>query len=189
LSPGTKKEIPSTAVALLGLLTICPASGYDLQQFANKSISHFYWTPAKSQIYSELRRLTSLGFVSEELVTQEVRPDKRVYSITEEGRGVLTSHLQSEKLEREVIKSPAILRVFFGESMSNESLVDYIEKHRSESEQALELFGDMQSHEDAEPHSTFTRLAIRAGELNAEFRIKWSNEVLSALREQDGERN
>lgn len=120
---------------------------------------------------------------------QEVRPDKRVYSITNDGREALKHHLQSDELEREVIKSPAILRVFFGESMSNDSLIDYIEKHRSESEQALELFGEMQSHEDAESHSVFTRLAIRAGELNAEFRIKWSNEVISALREQDGEQN
>ena len=35
-----------------------------LKQLINKSITHFYWSPAKSQIYGELRRLESHGLVT-----------------------------------------------------------------------------------------------------------------------------
>ena len=65
----------AAALAVLGLLSFGPQSGYDLKQFADASISHFYWSPAKSQVYSELRRLRAAGLVTEQHVEQENRPE------------------------------------------------------------------------------------------------------------------
>ena len=54
-----------TAYALLGLLSFDrELSGYDLKKWADSSLRFFYWSPATSQIYVELKRLEKLGFVT-----------------------------------------------------------------------------------------------------------------------------
>jgi len=49
--PVETEYLPTTSYVILGLLTFREMSGYDLKQLINKSITHFYWSPAKSQIY------------------------------------------------------------------------------------------------------------------------------------------
>ena len=50
--------LPGSAYAVLGLLSFgAELSGYELRQLALNSLRFFYWTPAQSQIYRELRRL------------------------------------------------------------------------------------------------------------------------------------
>ena len=78
--------MPANAYAILGLVSFEEMSGYDLKQFADRSIQHFFWSPSVSQIYSELRRLESMGYVAERRVEQQMRPDKRLYRITARGR-------------------------------------------------------------------------------------------------------
>ena len=76
--------LPGSAYAVLGLLSFgAELSGYELRQLALNSLRFFYWTPAQSQIYRELRRLSGLGYVTGREVRQDGRPDKVAYSITE----------------------------------------------------------------------------------------------------------
>ena len=49
----------------------------------------FFWHASQSQIYPELSRLAVLGLVTYEPVKQDNRPDKKVYSITNEGHEAL----------------------------------------------------------------------------------------------------
>lgn len=72
---------PTTSFALLGLLVRSPMSGYDLASLVERSIANF-WPVARSQVYGELARLDSLGYVRGSDVAQERLPDKRVYEIT-----------------------------------------------------------------------------------------------------------
>jgi PadR family transcriptional regulator AphA len=53
-------KLSMTSYGVLGLLTFGAMSGYDLTKQAERSIGYF-WTPAKSQVYSELRRLAEMG--------------------------------------------------------------------------------------------------------------------------------
>ena len=57
-------ELPLTAWAVLGMLSFGrELSGYDLKKWADSSLRFFYWSPASSQIYAELRRLERVGYV------------------------------------------------------------------------------------------------------------------------------
>ena len=85
-------ELPSTGYALLGLLTFGEKSGYDLGKFVNETIAHFFFNPAKSQVYAELRRLVARGYATEREVAQRDRPDKRLYAITPTGRCTPTGY-------------------------------------------------------------------------------------------------
>jgi DNA-binding PadR family transcriptional regulator len=71
--------------AILSLLMRCPMSGYDISLQLRSPVS-YYWQAKHSQIYPELSRLSDAGYVTHTVVGQQDRPDKKVYSITEEGR-------------------------------------------------------------------------------------------------------
>ncbi len=115
-------ELPTTSYVILGLLTFREMSGYDLKQLADKGIRHFYWSPAKSQIYAELRRLEDHGYVTMREVPQTQRPDKRLYKITPEGMEAMQKWLAHTVLEPDSFKSSLLLKLFLGNLVSLETL-------------------------------------------------------------------
>ncbi|MEU8005410.1 PadR family transcriptional regulator [Catellatospora sp. NPDC049111] len=78
--------------ALLSLLTRGPATGYQLTQQVKAPIGHF-WTARHSQIYPELARLSSAGWVAS---VEQAGPGpraKKTYAITPSGLAALRSWL------------------------------------------------------------------------------------------------
>lgn len=70
----------------LGLLTRADATGYEIKkQFEEDGFGHFAEASFGS-IYPALSRLTDEGLVSVREESQEKRPDRKVYSITDAGR-------------------------------------------------------------------------------------------------------
>ncbi|MGE5391618.1 MAG: DUF4180 domain-containing protein [Deltaproteobacteria bacterium] len=81
--------------AILGLLSWQPLAGYDLKKiFSEQTI--FYWSGNNNQIYKTLVQLLEEALVSKEVQEQEHLPAKKVYSITEKGRGELRGWIMSE---------------------------------------------------------------------------------------------
>jgi DNA-binding PadR family transcriptional regulator len=74
--------------ALLTLLAREPLSGYDLARHMKQPVG-FFWQAQHSQIYPELAHLEEQGYVLHEVITQEDRPQKKLYRITEAGRTIL----------------------------------------------------------------------------------------------------
>lgn len=72
---------------LLGLLQQ-PASGYDLKDAFNETVAHF-WSAELSQIYPTLKRLEDRGLLRSRLEPSPKGPDRRVYTLTEDGRAEL----------------------------------------------------------------------------------------------------
>jgi len=71
--------------ALLGALSYQPMSGYDLKQFTDRSISNF-WHAELSQIYVTLKALEKDGLITSSSISRAKRPDRRVYTIAENGK-------------------------------------------------------------------------------------------------------
>jgi PadR family transcriptional regulator, regulatory protein AphA len=80
--------------AILGFLNYRPMSGYDLKKIFDTSVRHF-WPADQAHIYRTLNRLAEQGLATMEVVEQEVRPDRKVYHITPEGREHLHEWLLS----------------------------------------------------------------------------------------------
>ena len=129
--------LPTTSYVILGLLTFREMSGYDLKQLINKSITHFYWSPAKSQIYGELRRLESHGLVTMREVPQTLRPDKRLYHITSQGTEAMQKWLENSGVEPDSYKSALLLKVFFGHMLSPTMIGGLLEERRQQVERDL----------------------------------------------------
>lgn len=80
---------------LLSLLAREPLSGYDLTVQLKKRFAPF-WPISHTQIYPALAQLEEQGLARYHLVEQHaMRPDKKVYEITEEGRAVLRQWVES----------------------------------------------------------------------------------------------
>lgn len=110
-----EKVIKNTTYAVLGILGSGQSmSGYDIKKVADQ-LQYFYWSPAQSHIYTELKKLEKLAYVHSEKVNQEGKPNKRLYTITKEGTAVFQSWLNDPTVDSVIIKHPLLLRLFFSQ--------------------------------------------------------------------------
>ena len=122
------QELPTTSYALLGLLTFGDdLTGYELKQRADRTL-RFYWvSPAMSQVYTELERLTALGLVKARAAGPNQRSSK--YSITAKGRRTLTGWLEEAPPEFPVLKHPVALRLLIGHLVDPEHSKALLREH------------------------------------------------------------
>ena len=177
-------KLRTTSYAILGLLTFGPMSGYDVLKLAERSIGHF-WSPAKSHVYTELRRLARLGLATEQVVRQEQRPNKRVYAITEEGRSVLELWLTEGPHEPDQVRSPFTVRMFFGGLVAPSSIIARVEEQRRIAERTLEGLRATETEIKDDEDLFFPYLTLKAGLAYCEAEIRWADETLVALRERE----
>lgn len=95
--------------ALLGLLQVAPASGYDLAGRFQKGIGSYAWTASHSQIYPELNRMLRAGDVEVESIGARGR---KVYRITDAGRAGLREWLLSPPVDRGNVRNEFVLRMY-----------------------------------------------------------------------------
>ena len=103
----------SLPYGLLGLLSYIDATGYDLTKIFEDSLNNF-WRAQASQIYRELDRMEQKGWIKSQSVVQDKRPNKRVYKITEDGRGEYSRWLSDTAPPFDFPHESLSLRIFFG---------------------------------------------------------------------------
>lgn len=124
----------------LGMLTDGPASGYDMKKCFESTFGHFF--PAGyGSIYPALATLARNGFVEFEEVPQEGKPDRKVYSITEEGREELHKGLANPKPSHKV-RSEFLAMMCFAHLMSDEQINEVIDNKLLELDGFLNLFAE-----------------------------------------------
>jgi DNA-binding PadR family transcriptional regulator len=133
-------RLPPTSYAVLGMLSFGDElSGYQLKKRAD-NLRFFYWSPAHSQIYAELRRLEQLGYVEQREVKQKRRPDKRMYRITERGQLEFERWMNEAPVEPISLKHSVALRLFFGHAGDPHRLKAILEDY---AEQVSEVIEDL----------------------------------------------
>ena len=80
-------------VALLGLLSVRPMTGYEIRHHFDRALAPWWDTP-RTQIYPKLRELESRQLIEHEYIVQESKPNKRVYRPTAAGRDLLQGWLK-----------------------------------------------------------------------------------------------
>ncbi|HEV7235071.1 MAG TPA: PadR family transcriptional regulator [Ktedonobacteraceae bacterium] len=111
--------------AILGLLAFWgPLSGYDIKHLFDHMLSTM-WGAAQSQIYKELRRMKELGWVEMEREEQEARPDRKIYSITDQGQAALRKW-QAQPPEVFQLRDELLLKVLFGTFASPGDLAQHL---------------------------------------------------------------
>jgi DNA-binding PadR family transcriptional regulator len=176
----------ATPNAVLGLLSFGQElSGYDLKKWADHSLRFFFWSPAISQIYSELRRLESLGYVTSRVVAKDDTRSRRLYRITEEGRQWLAHWLVSEPADVPVLKHPTILRVWLGHLMEPAALREAVAEHRSRVEAQLGEVREDRRVVAGNESMAYAELVIRWAERYYSAELENTNRLLDDLDELD----
>jgi PadR family transcriptional regulator AphA len=124
----------SLRFALLGLLAVEPASGYDLKRAIDRS-TYFIWNATGPQIYNTLHKLREEGYVTSKAQAQTGKPDKQIHTITPKGRTALQDYV-SEPVRASVTRDEVLLRIFFGNFASKKTigreLESYLDRIRHE---------------------------------------------------------
>lgn len=178
--------IPATAWAVLGLLSFeRDLSGYDVKQWADSILRFFYWSPATSQIYAELRRLEDLGLVVSEVVARDDVRGKRVYAITPAGRSALEQWQLETDPEPTVLKHGLLLRLWLGHLAPPDRLREQIEVHRATLRADLEAARQSAEAATTEPEWAYPALVGRWTCRRIEDELTLTDQMLVDLDELD----
>jgi DNA-binding PadR family transcriptional regulator len=129
------QSVNPTTASLLGFLYWQPMSGGEIVAAVEASVGHF-WNITRSQIYQELHRLAAHGLIE----VGEIGPRRRrPYSITETGRRAFLIWLQQEP-GPDLIRSPMLLKFFFGILLPEPTLRRFVEAHRARHEEDLAYY-------------------------------------------------
>jgi PadR family transcriptional regulator, regulatory protein AphA len=95
--------------ALLGLLAVAPASGYELTKEFEHELGRYAWQAGHASIYPELGKLAGRGLVR---VTHEGARGAKTYDITGEGREVLRAWMLRPPGDGTTVRNEQVLRMF-----------------------------------------------------------------------------
>jgi DNA-binding PadR family transcriptional regulator len=131
------QDIPVTGYAILGLLTFGDElTGYEIKQRADMTL-RFYWvSPATSQIYTELRRLTEHGMVRADARNDGGR-EVTSYAITDAGRAALHAWMDETPAGFPVLKHPVLLRLLVGHESAPERTRQMLHDYVADLDRAL----------------------------------------------------
>jgi len=168
---------------LLGLLAIEPMSGYDLRLTIRESIGHF-WNESYGQIYPNLKKLATEGFVTSKIERQKGKPDRHVCSITRKGRERLTQWLQVPP-QPEIPRNELLLKLFFSAQVSPDIPIEYLERMVDTERGLLQQFRqvhDTIARNRQYPGTPYWKMAARFGQIELEAHLRWAEETLVELK-------
>ena len=103
-------------------------SGYDLWKKFSQSSNH-YWQASQQQIYRELAKLEKQEAISFDMVAQEGRPDKKVYTITTKGKEFLINWI-AEPSSPAAIREELLVKVLASHLVPIEKVIAEIQRRR-----------------------------------------------------------
>jgi DNA-binding PadR family transcriptional regulator len=172
------RGLPVTTYAVLGQLAGGPGSGYEIKARLETGAAQF-WHASYSQIYAELRRLTDLGLVSEEHVLQDARPNKRVYTITPDGRRALRAWLE-EPWGLANLRDESLVKLTLADPLPPGEVVEHLQRLKAAHERRRAEF-EAEIAERPEGASPYLVLALRKGVHAQRAFAKWCQEAIDAL--------
>ena len=114
-------RLSSISFAVMGMIGLRgPSTPYEIKTAMARSIAYF-WPFPHSQLYSETTRLTEAGLLKE--VREIGGRNRKVYSLTDQGRLMLISWLATPPDEPYEIRDLAVLQLQYFEFGTREELV------------------------------------------------------------------
>lgn len=170
---------------ILGLLSFGDSSGYDISLSFSDGLSYF-WMANQSQIYRELNNMEKISWVRSYKEPQESRPDRRVYSLTAEGKEELLNWLKDDGVENLLtMRCPILMKIFFSGAIDKREVehllknfkLKCIERASSVSQIQEEL--DTGESGNTPPYWRYTTDYCKG---YYDFLINWVDDTLADLR-------
>lgn len=173
------------AHAILVSLLDCPSSGYDLAKRFDGSVG-FFWDASHQQIYRELSKLEAAGHVWAEVVAQDTRPNKKIYSVTESGTAVLQAWM-GQPATMSPLKDDLLVKLFGGYVVPREVMLTELEHHKRQHQARLAEYRAIAARffpepEALSPKGTYQYLTLRSGIHYERSWLTWCEEAIATLR-------
>lgn len=175
---------------ILGLLNYHDMTGYEIMEVFRDSLN-FFWKAQTSQIYRELGALEKRNWVSKTLVAQRAKPDKNVYSITEEGKEELLRWLADSEPSLNP-RTPVLMKVFFMGERSREENIGYFKRLKEECESFLKSLEPIQeiieaygNYLDKKDKTVYWQMTVEYGRRNMQMHIDWAESCIRRLEEME----
>jgi DNA-binding PadR family transcriptional regulator len=171
--------------AILGLLSQAPMTGYDLKNHSfDSSVAHF-WPADQAQIYRTLDKMAEQGWVESHTEFQEDRPNRKVYSITSDGRSQLRRWL-AESQPLPPYREPFLIQLFFAEDLSNEEIMALLEAQRAAHQERLERYKQIPlptlEHLTQDRELSLQRLTLELGFHVEQAHLDWLELAIATVR-------
>jgi DNA-binding PadR family transcriptional regulator len=187
--------IMSLRHGLLGLVSSEGSmTGYDLDKFFKNSLKLF-WHATTSQIYRELNAMEKSGWLASERVVQEDKPNKKVYTITSEGKEELLRWLETTDITNEsAAKNPLLMKIFFAGEMGEqglEQMLKLLEECKLQGMAFIETMNNIVKMLDEDEkegkytnHIKYWRIVALSGQISAKRQIEWVEQSIAILQEE-----
>jgi len=94
-----------------------PKHGYGLFQDFEEELS-LVWRAGRSKFYAELASLEELDYLNQVVEPQEARPPRKVYHLTEKGRGAFMTWLHAPVTPLRQIRIELLAKLHFFDSLN-----------------------------------------------------------------------
>ena len=164
---------------LLGFLTRGDLTGYELKGAMDESVG-FFFGASYGSIYPALRNLEEEGLARSTLVVQSDRPNKKVYSLSPEGRAYFLDALQESPAD-DSFRSEFLMQLFFGRHQDPERVLALIGDYGIGLKNALERLRETEE-EVREVATPYEIMCLRFGLTRYEATLSWLDDVEREVR-------
>jgi DNA-binding PadR family transcriptional regulator len=160
---------------ILGFLTQQPMSGYDIKRFL-KGLSWLIDSPSFGSLYPALHTLLKDGHVTVEIVPQQDKPRRKIYTITDKGSETLQDWIDQPAASGVSLKA-FLMRLILAGNLSEAHLTAQLKQRRTQVSAHLQRTADA-LQKDVGPGE---RLALDYGLAVANAELAWLDNVLGRL--------
>ncbi|MEL6776623.1 MAG: PadR family transcriptional regulator [Cyanobacteria bacterium J06597_16] len=169
--------------SILAALINRPCSGYDLVKRFNKSVECF-WSASHQQIYKALGKLEADGYLSSEKIEQENRPNKKLYTVTDDGRQYLQQWIGTSEAITP-LKSDLLVKLSVGHTVPTDTLLSTLQNYYEQHKERLKSYQAIAKQYAQAPQlsreSQFQYLTLRAGIRQQLSWVAWCEEAMGFL--------
>jgi DNA-binding PadR family transcriptional regulator len=134
------------------------------------------------QVYTTLDRLRRDGWVEQDVVSQQERPDKKIYALTDEGQAQLRVWLETPSTLNLDIRNETFLKLMLARRLAGAEPLDVLRVERRACLHRLHdaLHARATAKEEQEPLQTILLLDLAV--LRLEAFLKWLENCEEAMR-------
>ncbi|WP_040984174.1 PadR family transcriptional regulator [Oceanobacillus jeddahense] len=178
------KKYNDTTYAILGILTTNCRSGYEIKQFIDNSLNHF-WKISYGQIYPTLKKLEQEELATIQAASREGKPDRKEYFLTEKGKEVLKDWLEQPLKQLPIERNEVLLKLFFGRHQTEEQSLFLLEDYKQKLEDLYQTYEGIEegitcynnNHNDAK----YWLFTLDYGKRVTGAAIAWCDETIKEL--------
>ncbi|MBN2561798.1 MAG: PadR family transcriptional regulator [Phycisphaerae bacterium] len=169
--------------AILGLLADGPRHGYEL-----RALYEAHLVPSAKlnfgQVYPALDRLQRDGWVEHDVVSQQERPDKKVYSLTEEGQSQLRAWLGTPSALNLEARNETFLKLMLARRLAQVEPLEVLKIEKRACFARLHEVTQARARAKEEGESVQAILLLDLAFLRLEAFMKWFENCDEVLRQE-----